>query len=209
MGHLPRGGGPGACACSAELDAMSTDADIDPRLTPAIVHRILVVEDDVETAVFLKSFLEREKYDVTIAKDAGQAHSIFAMKKPDFVILDLILPGESGFEVCERLKTLEKFVPVLVLSAIELEDSKILATKVGADAYMTKPFDPDELLAQIKQTAQEVWLRSRAEHSESDDNKPVRFSCKCGKRFKVARLHRGKTLTCPNCGEPVLVPRHD
>ncbi len=188
---------------------MSTDADIDPRMTQAIVHRLLVVEDDVETAVFLKALLEREKYEVTIAKDAGQAHSIFAMKKPDFVILDLILPGESGFEVCERLKTLEKFVPVLILSAIELEDSKILATKVGADAYMTKPFDPDELLAQIKQTSQEVWLRSRAERSESDDNKPVRFACKCGKRFKVARLHRGKTLTCPNCGEPVLVPRHD
>jgi len=188
---------------------MSTDPDIDPRMTPAIVHRILVVDDEADTATFLKTFLEREKYDVTIAKDGGQAHSMFVMKKPDFVILDLILPGETGFEVCERLKTLERFVPVLILTAIELEDSKILATKVGADAYMTKPFDPDELLLQIKQTAQNVWVRSRAEHSETDDNKPVRFACKCGKRFKVARLHRGKTLTCPNCGEPVLVPRHD
>ncbi len=189
---------------------MSTDADIDPRLAPAIVHRILVVEDDPDTAAFLKTLLEREKYEVPIAKDGGQAHSMFVMTKPDFVILDLILPGsETGWEVCERLKTLERFLPVLILTAIELEDSKALAAKVGADAYMTKPFDPDELLVQIKQTAQEVWLRSRAESASAVDNKPVRFACRCGKRFKVSPQHRGKTLTCPNCGEPVLVPRHD
>ena len=188
---------------------MSTDADLDQRLTPVIVHRILVVEDDPDTAAFLKALLEREKYDVTVAKDGGQAHSMFVMKKPDFVILDLILPGESGYEVCERLKTLERNVPVLILTAIELDDSKTLAARVGADAYMTKPFDPDELLVQIKQTAHEVWTRSREERSHADEHTPVRFACKCGKRFKVARQHRGKTLTCPNCGEPVLVPRHD
>src|SRR5579872_4934199 len=156
---------------------MSTDADIDPRLTPAIVHRILVIEDEVDTAQFLKLLLEREKYDVTIAKDGGQAHSMFMMKKPDFVILDLILPGESGFEVCERLKTLERNVPVLILTAVELDDSKSLAARVGADAYMTKPFDPDELLLSIKQTAQEVWMRSHADGSDADDLKPVRFAC--------------------------------
>ncbi len=188
---------------------MSRDADIDPRLTPAIVHRILVIEDDADTAQFLKLLLEREKYEVTIAKEGGQAHSMFMMKQPDFVILDLILPGESGFEVCERLKTLERNVPVLIRTAVELDDSKSLAARVGADAYMIKPFDPDELLLQIKQTAQEVWIRSHAEGPEAEGIKPVRFACRCGKRFKVAQQHRGKTLTCPSCGEPVLVPRHD
>ncbi|HTI51393.1 MAG TPA: response regulator, partial [Planctomycetaceae bacterium] len=84
-----------------------------------------------------------------------------------------------------------------------------LARRVGVDAYLTKPFDPDELLQQIRQTAQEVWLKSRAESVGAEQDKPVRFACRCGKRFKVARQHRGKTLTCPNCGEPVLVPRHD
>lgn len=189
---------------------MSIDADSDPRMAPAIVHRILVIEDDPDTAAFLKTLLEREKYEVTIAKDGGQAHSSFTMRKPDFVILDLILPGsETGWEVCERLKTAERFMPVLILTAIELDDSRNLAARVGADAYMTKPFDPDELLMQIKQTAQEVWLRSRAEGPSSGEVVPVRFACRCGKRFKVANQHRGKTLTCPNCGEPVLVPRHD
>jgi two-component system, OmpR family, response regulator len=193
-----------------ELRSMSTEGDIDPRLAPAIVHRILVVEDDPDEATFLKTLLEREKYEVTIAKDAGQAHSMFTMRKPDFVILDLILPGtETGWEVCERFKTAEKFMPILILTAIELDDSRNLAVRVGADRYITKPFDPAELLEQIKQTAQEVWLRSRSEDTAGTESKPVRFSCRCGKRFKVAQQHRGKTLTCPNCGEPVLVPRHE
>ncbi len=188
---------------------MSTNADADPRHAPAIVHRILVVDDEADTAAFLKSLLEKQGYEVTVAKDGGQAHSMFVMKKPDLVILDMMLPGETGFEVCERLKTLERRLPVVALTAIDMEDARNLARRVGVDAYLTKPFDPDELLQQIKQTAQEVWLKSRAEIDERDQIKPVRFACRCGKRFKVAQQHRGKTLTCPNCGEPVLVPRHD
>lgn len=188
---------------------MGINADADPRLAPAIVHRILVVDDEADTAAFLKSLLEKKGYDVTVARDGGQAHSMFVMKKPDFVILDMILPGESGFEVCERLKTLERQTPVLALTAIDMEDARNLARRVGVDTYMTKPFDPEELLQQIEQTAQEVWSKTRAEADDKDQNKPVRFACRCGKRFKVARQHRGKTLTCPNCGEPVHVPRHD
>lgn len=188
---------------------MSINADPDPRLAPAIVHRILVVDGEADTAAFLKALLEKQGYDVMIAKDGGQAHSMFVMKKPDLVILDMILPGETGFEVCERLKTLERQIPVVALTAIDMDDARNLARRVGVDAYMTKPFDPDELLQQIKQTAQDVWLASRAGSGSTEQDKPVRFACRCGKRFKVATQHRGKTLTCPNCGEPVHVPRHD
>lgn len=188
---------------------MSQDAGVDSRLTPAIVHRILVVDDEADTAVFLKTLLEKNGYEAVLAKDGGQAHSMFVMRKPDLVLLDLILPGETGFEVCERLKALERSVPILVLTAIDMDDARNLAKRVGADAYMTKPFEPDTLLKKIRSTAEEVWSRSRAEAEAGNREAPVRFSCRCGKRFKVSRQHRGKTLTCPNCGEPVHVPRHD
>lgn len=177
-------------------------------LTPSatLAHQILLVEDEPETASFLKDLLERQGYAVTVAKDGGQAHSIFSMHKPDFVILDLMLPGESGFEICERFKQMEESVPILVLSVIDMDDSRSLAARAGADGYLVKPFDPNELLSSINEIAEAVWRRTHLEQPEEPAR--IRFSCRCGKRFKVSSIHRGKSLTCPRCGETVIVPRH-
>ena len=172
----------------------------------AVAHRILFVEDDEDTATFVKELLERHGYQVAIAKDGGQAQTTFMMRKPDFVILDLILPGESGFEICERLKQIDEHTPVLVLSAIDLQDARDLATRMGADGYLTKPFDPDELVENIETIAQQVWEKTHIDQPR--DEKRIRFSCRCGKKFRVSPTHRGKTLTCPECSEPVIVPRH-
>lgn len=176
------------------------------RLTPnvAIANFILVVEDDEEEAAFLKEFLEKHKYRITIAKDGGQAQATFVMRKPDFVLLDLILPGESGFEVCLRMKQANSTIPVLILTAIDLPESRALADRVGADGYLTKPFDPDELLRKIQDVALRNWEKTHTEQAKEE--KRIRFSCRCGKRFKVSPVHRGKTLSCPECGEPVMVP---
>jgi two-component system, OmpR family, response regulator len=174
------------------------------RLTPttAITNSILVVQD--EDAAFLKEYLEQHKYRVTIAKDGGQAHATFVMRKPDFVILGLILPGESGFEVCQRMKQTNGTIPVLILSAIDLDDARALADRVGADGYLTKPFDPEELLAKIKEIAIRNWEKTHVEHAKEE--KRIRFLCRCGKRLKVSPIHRGKTLSCPECGELLTVP---
>ena len=173
----------------------------------AVAHRIMVVEDDVESADFIKELLEKRGYSVAIAKDGGQAQTTFVMRKPDFVILDVMLPGESGFEICERMKQTDESIPVLFLSVIELEDARSLARRVGADGFMTKPFDPDELVKQIESIAQRVWEKIHLEQPKEE--RRIRFSCRCGKRFKVSPIHKGKTLTCPECGEPLVVPRHD
>ena len=103
---------------------MVDGANRDLTATRAIAHQVLLVEDDVDTADFVKELLEKSRYRVTIVKDGGQAHASFVMHKPDFVILDLILPGESGFEICERMKHHDKTVPIMVLSAIEMEEAK-------------------------------------------------------------------------------------
>lgn len=173
----------------------------------AVAHQILVVEDDAACAASIRQILEAHRYRVTVAKDGGQAHSSFAMHRPDFVILDLILPGESGFEICERIKQLDEAVPVLILSAIEMPDARALAERVGADGYLTKPFNPEELLESIGTIAQTVWERTHLSHPR--ETRRIRFSCRCGKRLKVSPVHRGRTLTCPDCGEPLIVPRHD
>jgi len=174
--------------------------------TGAVAHHVLVVDDEVDTAVFLKELLESKGYSVTTAKDGGQAQSSFVMRKPDFVVLDLILPGESGFEICERMKQTDENTPVLILSAIDMGDARALASRVGADGYMTKPFDPDELLANIENIAQKVWERTHTDQPKEETR--IRFACRCGKRFKVSPTHKGKTLTCPECGEPLVIPRH-
>ncbi|VAX37458.1 hypothetical protein MNBD_PLANCTO02-1141 [hydrothermal vent metagenome] len=172
----------------------------------SVAHRILLVEDDPEVSAFIKELLEENNYKVMLAKDGGQAQATFTMQKPDFVILDLILPGESGFEICKRFKQMNEQIPILILSAIELPDSKRLAEKVGADGYLTKPFDSEELLHQISTISELAWKRKHTE--QPGEVGRIKFHCLCGKRFAVSPAHRGKNLICPQCGEPVAVPRH-
>ena len=95
-----------------------------------LAHHILLVEDDPVSAESLKALLEEHGYHVQVAKDGGQAHSAFRMRRPDFVITDLILPGENGFELIDRMKRSDESVPVLVLSAISLEDSRSLSERL-------------------------------------------------------------------------------
>ncbi len=171
-----------------------------------VAHQILLGEDDPEQASVTRDLLESHGFRVQVAKDGGQAQATFVMWKPDFVLLDLILPGESGFEVCERLKKTDSKIPVMILSAIDMEDSRSLAERVGADGYVTKPFLIEQLLKQIEAVVERVWARNHQDQPKDEGR--VRFSCRCGKKFKVSVSHRGKSMTCPECGEPITVPRH-
>ena len=169
------------------------------------INLVLVVEDDVDSAEMLRAILERQGLKVRVAKEGGQAQATFVMQKPDFVILDLILPGESGYEICERLKHTDDSVPILIVSAIDRQDSRDLAERVGADGYVTKPYEPDHLLAKMQEVAKRVWERNHLD--QEPDPTRVRFNCSCGKKFKVSSSHKGKSMTCPQCGEPLMVPR--
>lgn len=170
------------------------------------VNLVLVVEDNPEDAQFIKSALEAKHIGVRLAKDGGQAQSLYQLHKPDFIILDAILPGESGFEVCERLKHHDQNIPVLFLSAIDMDDARELALRIGADGYLCKPVAADVLVDKVREIAETLWRRSHLEESDHDQER-IRFTCTCGKRFKVSATHRGKSLTCPQCGEPLVVPK--
>ena len=168
------------------------------------VNLVLLVEDDADSANMSKLILERNGMSVKIAKDGGQAQSSFVLQRPDFVILDLILPGESGFEICDRLKHSDRTIPILIFTAIDSDESRALAARVGADEYLTKPVAPERLVETIHRVATTVWAKKREEEAKDSDR--VRFSCICGKRFRVSSEHKGRSMTCPQCGEPMTVP---
>ncbi len=170
------------------------------------INLVLVIDDEPDCAGFVKNVLEQQHISVRIAKDGGQAQATFSMHKPDFVILDLMLPGESGYEICERIKNADESVPVLVLSAIDMDDSRELALRVGADGYLLKPVSPEELMLKVRELAETVWERTHL-GTRKHAGERIRFHCGCGKKFKVSSSHRGKSLTCPQCGEPLIVPK--
>ena len=183
---------------------MSTDRWSQLANVDVTVNLVLLVEDDVDTAQMTKVVLESHGMTVKVAQDGGQAQSLFVMRKPDFVLLDLILPGESGFEICDRLKHSDDTIPVMIFSAIDSDESRALAARVGADEYLTKPVDPERLVATIRRVAKAVWSKTHLEEPKDSDR--VRFTCICGKRFRVSSAHKGRSMTCPQCGEPMTVP---
>jgi two-component system OmpR family response regulator len=111
--------------------------------------KILVVDDEQNIAETLKYNLLREGYDVTICGDGRQALEAAKREKPDLVILDLMLPGMNGLDVCRTLRQ-SSTVPILMLTAKEEEVDKILGLELGADDYMTKPFNLRELIARVR-----------------------------------------------------------
>jgi DNA-binding response OmpR family regulator len=114
--------------------------------------RILIVEDEEALAIGLKFNFEQEGYDVLLAGDGPTALKLFqtASPKVDLVILDLMLPGMSGYEICKAIRIVDKLVPVLVLSARTLSEDKMHAFDCGTDQYMTKPFALPELLNRVR-----------------------------------------------------------
>ncbi len=111
--------------------------------------RILVVDDEEQILRALRTSLRAAGYDVETAATAEQARASAAMRPPDGVILDLVLPDGSGTEVCRELRSWTT-APVVVLSAVGDEQEKVAALDAGADDYVTKPFGIDELLARLR-----------------------------------------------------------
>jgi DNA-binding response OmpR family regulator len=134
-------------------------------------QRLLLVEDEEAIAQGLAFNLERKGYEVDLAADGAQALELLAADGYDLVLLDLNLPEVDGFEVCQRLRQQRDFTPVLMLTARGQPDDVVYGLKLGADDYVTKPFDLAELLARI-----EGLLRRRAwseEKEEEQEGEPV------------------------------------
>lgn len=114
--------------------------------------RILIVEDETALALGLKFNFEQEGYEVLLADNGPAALNLFQTANPrvDLIILDLMLPGMSGYEICSAIRAVDKLVPIIVLSARTLVEDRMHAFDVGTDQYITKPFALPELLNRIK-----------------------------------------------------------
>ncbi len=110
---------------------------------------ILIVEDDRKTASLVAMYLEREGFATLMAHDGRHALELTRRHAPMFLILDLMLPGVDGWEVCRELRRFSE-VPILILSAREEELDRVLGLTLGADDYVVKPFSPRELVARVK-----------------------------------------------------------
>ncbi len=112
--------------------------------------RVLVVEDDAAILQGLTDILEAESYDVSTAMDGEAGYAILERDEPDLVILDLMLPKLSGYEVCQRARSEGMTVPILMLTAKSTESDRVIGLDLGADDYVTKPFSIRELLARVR-----------------------------------------------------------
>lgn len=112
--------------------------------------KILIAEDDDHTRDALREVLTMEGYEVIAASDGLQAVDFFRVENPDFVCLDVMMPGLNGYEVCKQIRRQDEKVPILFLTAKTEEIDTVLGLELGADDYMTKPFGVKEIIARIR-----------------------------------------------------------
>src|SRR4051812_22561047 len=136
--------------------------------------KVLIAEDDANIRLGLVATLESEGYAVTAAGDGAQALKLFPQEKFDLVLLDIMMPKASGYDVCRELRARGTRVPVLFLTAKGEEIDKVVGLKLGADDYVTKPFGVHELLARVEA----LLRRSRTSTSpgESGEALPPTFT---------------------------------
>ena len=141
-----------------------------------MTQKILVVEDELTLLETLEYNLKRQGYDVSTAADGPAALETAREKNPDLILLDVMLPGLDGLEVCRILRQ-ETTVPILMLTARDDEIDKVLGLEMGADDYVTKPFSMRELMARVKALLRRTRLLQEAmahqPPSEVDEDKLV------------------------------------
>jgi two-component system alkaline phosphatase synthesis response regulator PhoP len=116
-----------------------------------MAQTILVVDDEARIVKLVRDYLVRAGFDVLSAGDGETALRLVRLEQPDLIVLDLMLPGVDGLDVCRRLRQ-ESGVPIIMLTARVEEADRIVGLELGADDYVTKPFSPGELVARVRAT---------------------------------------------------------
>lgn len=120
-----------------------------------IKRKVLLVDDDRKIVELVQLYLEKDGYQVLVAYDGLKALELARQKRPDLILLDLLLPGVDGLDVCRILQA-ESDVPIIMLTAKTTDEDKLIGLELGADDYITKPFNPREVVARVRTVLRRV-----------------------------------------------------
>ena len=170
-------------------------------------QHVLVVDDDPTVSDVVRRYLERADYEVTLASDGSAALDSVASRRPDLVVLDLMLPGVDGLEVCRRLREQDPDLPIVMLTALGDEADRVLGLSLGADDYVTKPFSPRELVLRIQSVLRRASPTAEASTASAETVRDGDLVVDIARR--VARLRGGElALTVREFDLLVFFVRH-
>ena len=175
------------------------------------MSRVLIIEDDADIGGLITHYLEKAGYPSELVRDGSKALSRIEAFSPDLLILDLMLPGLSGIEICRAVRASARTsaLPIIMLTARAEESERILGLEVGADDYVTKPFSPNELVARVRALLRRTGTReAKAQvlgygpvtmdldrHTVSEDGREVRLTAKEFLLLQYLLEHRGRVLS--------------
>lgn len=152
-----------------------------------MAKQVLVVDDEKTITQALSVLLNAAGYEVVVAHRGEEAIKQLDVEKPDLIVLDIMMPDIDGYEVCRQVRQQDNYTPILMLTAKDESWEKVSGLELGADVYMTKPFEPGELLAQIKALLRMAeQTQSHLEEALSHQDKPFI----CGPLVLLPQQHR-------------------
>lgn len=162
----------------------------------AVKQKILIVDDDTNIAELISLYLTKECFSCMIASDGEEALQLFKSFNPNLILLDLMLPGMDGYEVCREIRHTSN-VPIIMLSAKGEVFDKVLGLEMGADDYIIKPFDSKELVARVKAVLRRFQPVQPAEDSSAPQQKKVEYEDLVINLTNYSVLYKGIPLDMP------------
>ncbi|HOO97956.1 MAG TPA: response regulator transcription factor [Bacteroidales bacterium] len=157
--------------------------------------KVLLAEDDRDFGNILSQYVSINGFDVTLARDGMEAWELFQREKPDICVLDVMMPEMDGFTLGEKIKEKDPDIPLIYLTAKSLKEDIVRGLKIGADDYITKPFDPEVLILRINNILKRAYSSSNDEFSISDTVLKISsLELICGKNKEKLTLKEAQLL---------------
>ena len=159
-------------------------------------QKILIVDDDNHIAELISLYLEKEMFETKIAEDGDEALEYFERFQPDLVLLDLMLPGRDGYDVCREIRA-KRDTPIIMLSAKGETFDKVLGLELGADDYVIKPFDSKELVARVKAVLRRYHAAPAPQIPVAAGSKIVEYPNLIVNQTNYSVIYNGNDLVMP------------